>query len=53
MALEEGQEDLILLIYDFTFPAFERAIGIMETANVQEIETLKSWMGETKIFGGS
>ena len=23
------------------------------TANVQEIETLKSWMDETKVFGGS
>ena len=43
----------LMLIDDFTFPTFERAIGIMKTANVQEIETLKSWMDETKVFGGS
>ena len=42
-----------MLIDDFTFPTFERAIGIMKTANVQDIETLKSWMDETKVFGGS
>ena len=42
-----------MLIDDSTFPTFERAIGIMKTANVQEIETLKSWMDETKVFGGS
>ena len=23
------------------------------TANVQEMETLRSWMDETKVFGGS
>ena len=44
------QEDLIQLIDDFTFPAFERAVGIMEAANVQEIETLKIWMDKTKEY---
>ena len=41
------QEDLIQLIDDFTFPAYERAVRIMEAAEVKEIIILKTWMSKT------
>ena len=44
------QEDLNQLIDDFTFPAFERAVRILEAANVQELKTLKDWMDKTKEY---
>ena len=44
------QEDLIQLIDDFTFPAFERAVRIMEAAQVKEILTLQEWMTKTSEF---
>ena len=44
------QEDLIQLIDDFTFPAFERAVRIMEAASVKEIDKLKEWMAKTSQY---
>ena len=44
------QQDLIQLIDDFTFPAYERAVRIMEAAEVKEIQTLKEWMDKTREY---
>ena len=41
------QEDLIQLIDDFTFPAYERAVRIMEAAAVREVAVLQDWMQKT------
>ena len=44
------QHDLIQLIDDFTFPAFQRAVRIMEAGQVKEIHNLKEWMDKTREF---
>ena len=44
------QKDLIQLIDDFTFPAYERAVRIMEAAEVKEIIILKTWMSKTSEY---
>ena len=41
------QNDLIKLIEDFTFPAFERSLAILDEANIIEVKELKIEMNET------
>ena len=43
----ERQKDLTNLIDEFTFPAFERAVGIMQAAKVKEVDKLHHWMDQT------
>ena len=44
------QEDLVQLIDDFTFPALERAVRVIEAGQVTEITALKEWMNKTREY---